>query len=407
MGFAGGSMTFKRFFVSGQGPQRVDEPLLEQLAARAIGAGSVRTSDKTEIGWTTGDHILDTRFDFTKNAVADGLHAAVRIDTHKPPADLVRSYQRLSEQAMLEASGREFLSRAERREAREQALSRADAEARSGNFRRMSAVPVFWDLTRNEVYLGSAGSTVVERFTLLFRETFDLALVAASAGEIAGRWAARSGETRLFDDCTPAPLVSPPDGAETAAEGGFHGEASARDFLGTEWLVWLWYVTQAESPEITTGLGQSVTVLFEKTLQLECAFKLSGRLGISAEGPTQLPEALVALAGGKRPVRAGLQLALHGDVFGLALRGDGMNFSGVQVPVPEDVSSPRAVFEDRIEKLRELLDAVGDLYGVFLKRRLSSRWPQTLTAIRGWIASNRPTVGHTGEHLPAEVSIAS
>ncbi len=399
MAFASGSITFKRFFINGPGQPRVDEPLLEQLAARAIGADSVRTADKTEIGWTSGEHILDTRFDFGKNAIADGLYMALRIDTNKPPGDLVHSYKRINEQAMLEASGRDFLSKAERREAREQALSRADKEARSGTFRRMKEVPVFWDLKRKEAWLGAAGSAVVDHFALLFRETFDRSVVAASAGEMAARWSALAGESRTFDDCEPALFINPPDGAETRTDVLPINEGRSRDFLGTEWLTWLWYASHVESPEITTQIGQSITVLFEKSLQLECAFKMTGNVSIQAEGPTRSREAVVALAGGKRPVRAGLQLAAHGEPFGLSLRADGMNYSSVQLPPPEDVSGPRVVFEERIAKVRDLIDAVGELYIAFLKRRLSNRWPQTLSAMRNWISS--------GEAVPAEISAAS
>ena len=42
----------------------------------------------------------------------------MRIDTNKPPGDLVRSYQKQAEEAMLEASGREFLSKSERKAGR-------------------------------------------------------------------------------------------------------------------------------------------------------------------------------------------------------------------------------------------------------------------------------------------------
>ena len=112
---------------------------------------------------------------------------------------------------------------------------------------------------------------------------------------------------------------------------------------------------------------------------------------MKAEGPTRLPEALVGLAGGKRPVRAGLQLAVHGDVYAVGIRGDVMHFSGIKLPPPEDAGTPRMVFEDRIERLRDLVDAVNDLYVGFLKRRFSSKWSNTLNAMRNWIAAGRQT----------------
>lgn len=397
MGFASGAVTFKRFFVNGEAFGPADESLIEMLAARSMAGDPVRTADHTEIGWTTGEHILDTRFDFARNVIADGLVFAMRVDTNKAPADLVRSYQKLNEQAMLEASGREFLSKAERREAREQALARADKEARAGHFRKMKAIPVFYDLKRNEVYLGSGASSVVDQFTVLFRETFDRGLVAASSGEMAARWSALAGEAHAFDTCEPAHFVSPPDGAELAMPEFAGTEGRSRDFLGTEWLTWLWFTAHAESPEITTQIGQSITVLFEKSLQLECAYKVSGNVSISADSPARLPETPVAIAGGKRPVKAGLQIAAHGELFGLAIRGDQMNYSGVQLAAPEDVKDLRAVFEDRIDKLRTLIDAVGDLYTAFLRRRLSSKWPQNLAAIRNHI---------TGPQRTAELGVA-
>ncbi len=387
MAFASGSITFKRFVVQGEAPERVDEAVLEQVSARAMGRDSMQMADHAEFGWITGDHIFDNHFTFEKNVVADGLSFSMRMDTNKAPTDLVRAYQRQNEQAMLEASGREFLSKAERREAREQAKSRADNEAHAGAFRRMKQVPAFWDLKRNEVYLAATGSTIVEPFMTLFRLTFGPMLIPVSSGEAAARWSATAGEARTFDDCKPAYFVQPPDGAATDAD--FAGEPQNKDFLGTEWLTWLWYTAQIESAEVTTQLGQSVTVLFEKSMQMECAFGVSGKLAAQADDPSHMPEALLGLVGGKRPIRTGLQIAAAGESFSLNLRGDVLHYGGVQLPAAEDATSPRAVFEDRIEKLRDLIRATDDLYAAFLRKRLSSRWPQTLNAMRAWIAGNR------------------
>ncbi len=388
MGFASGAVTFKRFAVQGGLLDRVDEDLIERLAAYSINADSIQTADRTCYGWVTGTHILDTRFDLAKNAVADGLHFALRIDTNKPPADLVRSYQRMNEEAVLEAEGRDFLSKAQRREAREKAVAQADAEARKGVFRRMKQLPVFWDLRRGEVYLGGASPTAVEQFMTLFHTTFDRAVTPLSAGEMAARWAGRTGEAGAFDDCRPAHFVSPPHGAPRDDELVNPAEGRSRDFLGAEWLAWLWYASHVESPTVQVGQGRSVTVLFERSLQLECAFEMNGTLTISADGPTRLPESPVALAGGKRPVRAGLQIAVNGDAYSLTVRGDAMNFTGLRLPPPEaDNVGPREILEDRVEHLRHAIEAMDGLYAAFLKRRLSTKWSQTLSAMRSWVAA--------------------
>ncbi len=387
MAFASGSIALKRFSVAGQAPARAEEAMIEALASHAIGADSLRPADHLEVGWITGEHILDTDFSFARNAIADGLHFAMRIDSHRPPADLVRSYCKENERAMLQATGREFLSRTERREAREQALARAEQEARAGAFRRMKSIPVFWDFRRGEAYLGTAATTAIDAFATLFQETFDLAAVPLSAGELAARWSARAGENRYFEDCRPAFFVPPPEGVDPAEGPPIGDEARSRDFLGTEWLTWLWYAAEVESAEIAVAPGRAVAVFFEKALDLKCTFNLNGAISVRAEDPAGLPESRVALAGGKHPVRAGLQVASGGESFGLALRGDAMSCSGIRLSPPTEASTPRDVFEDRMQKLRELIEALDGLYGVFLRRRLSSRWPQTLNAIRNWAAA--------------------
>lgn len=408
MAFSSGSITFKRFFVLGDHPRQVDDALLEALAARSMTSDPRQTADYTEIGWTTGEHVLDTQFDFGKNVVADGLHFALRIDTTKPPTELIRSYQRMNEQTMMQATGREMLSKAQRREAREQALNRADKEARGGAYRRMKQVHAFWDIPRNEVYLASTGTTVVDNFMLLFRETFDRSLVPAASGELAARWTAQTGEGRAFEDCKPAHFISPPEGADSAGDMlGNLDEARSRDFLGTEWLTWLWFTSHVESPEIATPKGDRIGVLFEKSLALQCAFKLTGTTTMTADSPTRMPEATVALSSGKRPVRAAMQIENHGDGFSLAVRGDVMHYSSVVVPPPEEVVSPRALFEDRMARLRDLIESMDGLYAAFLKRRLSGKWPHTLSAMRSWIASGRTTHAETPDDSPALIPAVS
>ena len=145
MAFASGPVTFKRFFVAGSAPERVSQDLLDRVARRAIGNGSVAARDGSEAGWVTGDHILDTKFDFGKNAIAECLYLAMRVDANKPPSEIVRSYQKMHEQALLEKSGREFLSRQERREAREARADHMDDAAQ--NRPQRSTAPISFTLS--------------------------------------------------------------------------------------------------------------------------------------------------------------------------------------------------------------------------------------------------------------------
>ncbi len=100
MGFFIGRATFLRYRIDGPAPKRFGPEYLEKLAARAIGQQKTESKDGTEVGWIAGDDILDLGFDLAKNVVADTLHFALRIDTQKLPADLLRAYARAELQAL-------------------------------------------------------------------------------------------------------------------------------------------------------------------------------------------------------------------------------------------------------------------------------------------------------------------
>jgi recombination associated protein RdgC len=382
MGFTKGSITFSRFKAATNHIATMDaDTLLSLLSVHSIARDCMPLSDRTTIGWTTGDHILDVLFSREKNVIADGLLFAMRVDTNKAPADLIRSYQRQNEAAMLEASGREFLSRAERREAREQAVARADAEARGGVFHRMKEVPAFWDLTRREVYLASTGHSATEQFMNLFRATFDACLTPISAGRLAEADAPSLDLDHSFDECRPAQFVPPPDGQLCDDS----MECATKDFLGTEWLTWLWYAAAVGGSQIHSRKGRACVVMFERSVQMQCAFGLTGKLSLQADDATRLPESTAALAEGKRPVRVGLQLAGNSnEAYSLDIRGDLMRYHGVKLP-PTENSVGRAMVEERIEHLRELIGMADDLYMTFLSERLSDAWPNRLASIRSWI----------------------
>ena len=100
MGFFSGRATFARYRVSGSAPRMFTDQHLAKLAEHAAGRQRMISADGVEIGWTAGDHILDTQFDLAKNVVDDTLHFAIRIDTNKLPGDLLRAYYQVDLNAL-------------------------------------------------------------------------------------------------------------------------------------------------------------------------------------------------------------------------------------------------------------------------------------------------------------------
>ena len=78
------------------------------------------------------------------------------------------------------------------------------------------------------------------------------------------------------------------------------------DFLGNEFLLWLWFMVEAEGDIVTLGDDSEVTVMLSRTLALECPLGQSGSESIRSEAPTKLPEARRAIQAGKLPRQAGV-----------------------------------------------------------------------------------------------------
>ena len=77
-----------------------------------------------EAGWIAGDHILDTNFDLAKNIVNETLRFALRVDSLKIPAVLLRAYTAVELQGLAAANPSGLPSARQRREARTAAKER-------------------------------------------------------------------------------------------------------------------------------------------------------------------------------------------------------------------------------------------------------------------------------------------
>src|SRR5438067_1495398 len=100
MGFFSGRVTCMRYHVKGPPPGLFAGEHLKRLQKHAIGKQRTANADGVEVGWTAGDHILDTDFDLEKNIVNDALHFCLRVDTQKVPSDLLRAYGQVELKAL-------------------------------------------------------------------------------------------------------------------------------------------------------------------------------------------------------------------------------------------------------------------------------------------------------------------
>lgn len=384
MGFLNGRVTFARFRVSGDGPLPFSDSHLEAVGKHVLGEHQAETSDGVTVGWAGGEHVLDLSFDLAKNVINDALHIAIRLDTDKIPGELLRAYTEIETKALAAGNPSGFPTKAQRREAKEAAQARAESEAADGRFRRRKHYPILWDGQSNTLYAGTASAAVIERLATLFRETFDRTLEPITAGSLADDQAARRG-LRIADDLEPAGFVGA--AAEALAAVAWSGpEATYRDYLGNEFLVWLWHTLQNDGDTIALADGSEVSAMLAKTLTLDCPRGETGSDSLKDEGPSRLPEAFRALQSGKLPRKAGLALVRHGMEYALTLQAETLAVSGLALPKPEGASGAEAKIA-RIDSLRHLVETLDLLYDAFGRRRTGPEWSGELGRIRRWLTA--------------------
>jgi hypothetical protein len=377
MGFFTGRLTFTRFRVTGRTPRNFGLEHLEQLEANAIGTQRIAAADGSSVGWIAGDHILDTRFDLAKNIVHDALHFGLRMDTQNIPADLLRAYTQVELEGLTEPGA--VPGARLKREARMRARERLEREAQDGRYLRRKAIPLLWDAQSGELLAGTTSLSAIDRLLTHFRQTYHHGLELLGAGRQAFQQAETRNQNRAVDDATLSHFTAAAQ--NTVA---WLPDDSSRDFLGNEFLVWLWYYLENESDTLVLADESEAVIMLARTLSLECPRGQTGKQSLQSDGPTKLPEALRALQSGKLPRRAGMTVVRHDHQYELTLQAETLAISGARLPVAEAVED-RARLEERVTQVRHMIETLDLIYNQFGQHRFGGHWDRELGKIKKWL----------------------
>ena len=387
MGFASGSVSFRRFAVIGEQPDAIDQDLLDKLAAQALKVGELGLPEEVEYGWCGGRHVLDGNFSFEHNVYAEALVFAMRVDTNKVPGELKRAYAIMEEEAIAATNPSGFISKSQKRDVKDAIRKRMDEELREGRYRRSKMIPIVWDLPSQTVYCSASGKTM-EQLMELFERSFGLTLHPLSAGSIALRMLEPKGKRRDYEDFRPTRFVPGPGGEGEYPEYPWVLKGpEPKDFLGNEFLLWLWQQAEGKHQGVTMAAGE-VAVMIDKSLDLDCAYGQSGKDSLRGDGPHRMPEARDALRTGKLPRKAGMILECSGVQFSLNFNAETFAIGSAKLPDIEEAETPRVVFEERIALLRTLSQTMDGMFEEFLKVRASSAWEGRTSDARRWILTS-------------------
>jgi hypothetical protein len=381
MGFYAGRATFTRYRVAGTAPKMFTEQHLAKLAEHSAGRQRMLSADGVQVGWAAGDHVLDAEFDLAKNVINDQLFFALRTDTVKLPSDLLRAYYAIDLAALARNNPSGHPSARQKREAKESARDRLENEAKDGRYTKRKTVEAIWDLKSNELLFGTTSVTQLERLSVLFKQTFGHGIEMITAGRRAYALAELHNRTRSVDDASPSPFVpgvSPTDVVWIPDE-------ASRDFIGNEFVLWLWYQCDDESATLKLLDGSEATIFMARTLTLECPRGMTGHETITHEGPTRLPEAMRAIQGGKLPRKCGLTVVRHDVQYEFALHAESLAVGAAKIPVPEE-EEDRARLEARAQQVRDLVETLDLIFDAFGQVRFSTEWPKQLAKMQKWLS---------------------
>jgi len=390
MSFDSGSISFRRFAVVGPHIESITQDILDTLAAHTLRSPDIGVPELTEYGFCGGRHILDNEFSFDRNVFADCLSFALRIDTNKIPADVQRAHLIIEEEAAAKDNPSGFISKVQKKDAKDAVRRKLEEDLRAGRFRSTKMLPILWDFEHRILYT-AANPKQFELLAELFERAFNLSLQPLTAGSLALRLLEPDGRRRDYEDFKPTRFIIGPDGESQFPDYPWTLKSpEPKDFLGNEFLLWMWFHSET-SDEIRvrepsgSAAGSSCSLVFEKSLDLDCAYAQTGKVSVRSTAPARMPETRHALRTGKLPRKAGLLLEAHRQEFSFTLNPESFTLSSTKLPQVEDAETPRAVFEERITLLRDLCNVLDSLFNTFLLLRASATWESQTASIRRWI----------------------
>ena len=381
MGFLSGSMTFERFQIVEDPTAEFGESHLEKLKKFQVGTAKANLYEQPNVGFVAGQHLLDVEFDYAKNVIGEALHFGIRVDSCQIPSPIKKAWMQIELAPMLVDNPSGKPSKAQRQEAKEAVEARCADEADKGNFRRMAETSVLWDAETDTIFLGTTSEKSSDVCLDLLERAFGIELARVTSGRLALNYANESDQYAELCDVQPTAFH-----AHTAPHVvWWNGMSENFDYLGNEFLLWLWWRWEMNSDMIDLPDGTAVSGMFARSLTLDCPQGEFGKESISSDSPVALPETAMAVRMGKLPRKAGLTLVREGEQYDLTLQAERFSVGGARITqVAKDAGDLRDR-EDRINSVRELCVTVDLLFEAFCQQRIGKSWKSESAEISKWL----------------------
>ena len=160
------------------------------------------------------------------------------------------------------------------------------------------------------------------------------------------------------------------------------------EFLGREFLLWLWYNSEAKGGTYKLD-GEEIELWVDKKIVLRHdGDEGSEKITCTGDNP-HLKEARYAVSENKQVTECQLRLKIEDNEYSYTLDSEWMNFKSFKAPkVLQDVKDdPDGLFYEKMYLVEKALAAVDRIFKKFVQLRTSSEWDEEeKPALLKWIS---------------------
>jgi recombination associated protein RdgC len=158
------------------------------------------------------------------------------------------------------------------------------------------------------------------------------------------------------------------------------------EFLGKEFLTWLWYKIEISSGLISLPKHKEIEIYFDRRIVLEKKNnKDIDKIAYNGNihGATEIKS---GLASGKQVKEARIKVGRGSTEWSFILKADNLSFSSLKLSqFPGEKQDTEGLFYENMSKIEEVTAIIDELFDIFVNIRTSNKWEEEIPKIREFI----------------------
>lgn len=364
MAFNEKNVSFRMFYI----PEGLDPRDLECFQKNAAPPITVLGDDPV-YGWVTSRFLLDTDIKEETVVISGYLYLTLLKAEKKIPAALLKAECKLEQIALMQAEGRETLSRKEKSQIKKEVTARLLPDMPP----TLTGIEMVYDPIENLIYAECTTDKQTDTFISLFEQTTGRKLIALTPETAAVK--RKNINIRDIPPCSFSPEVDAP---------------APEDFFGREFLTWVCFFCEQLGGVIKMDNAGEFGFMLDGPVTMVNSGGQGAHVTTLKKGmPLASREATISLQGDKKLKQAKMIIARGEEIWETMFDADEFVFRSTKLPKGEQLSG-ESKFQERMLFLQGMTQVILSLYDKFLDIRYDDeRWVKMLDDIHEWVKERK------------------